>query len=514
MRIKRLPSVFLFVFTVHGIFGLSYTPAQTRQPRDQQVSPDDTAVLHIGSRRELFVDRFLIDEMDGMELKLRLPRPAAPPRQPVSRVDRLGAYVYAAVFKDGDIYRMYGRRERGARLPDSADRELRSASQVYVYAESRDGINWAEPDLGIYDNVPEIEAGNVVFAFEYGVTHNFFPFMDTRPGAPGDERYKAIGGGGPPWFRGELGEKHGPAGLKAYASPDGLHWRKLHDKPIIPGDWGMFDSQNTAFWSESERQYVCYFRVFDNKYTPGVRSIKRSTSDDFIHWRDPVDVHFNLPRPGGPNQYKHKYEQLYINNIKPYDRAPHIYVAMPTRINFDRNAPSETVLTTSRDGIHFDRVFTDVFCRPGLAGRYSNRGHYFAYHAIQTGRDELSLYNYHGQRWTLRLDGFASLHATFEGGRMTTKPLTFQGSALEINARTGAMGYVKVELLDEAGKPIRGYTAEDCDAFAGDNVAAVMMWRSSPDVQSLAARPVRLRFVMKDADVYSLRFITAKEQRP
>jgi len=68
-------------------------------------------------------------------------------------------YGYATVFRDGDIYRMYGRRERGKMLPDNAPRDVRFFNQVICYAESLDGINWSEPALGIYDNVPEIKAG-------------------------------------------------------------------------------------------------------------------------------------------------------------------------------------------------------------------------------------------------------------------------------------------------------------------------------------------------------------------
>ena len=128
------------------------------------------------------------------------------------------------------------------------------------------------------------------------------PFVDTNPDAGADQRYKALGGTGAP-------------GLIAFASPDGIHWRELQKEPVITK--GAFDSQNNAFWSESEGRYVCYFRVFRE----GKRWIARTTSADFIHWTDPVDLELD----GKPRQH------LYTNQIVPYVRAPHIYLGLPTR---------------------------------------------------------------------------------------------------------------------------------------------------------------------------------------
>ena len=469
--------------------------------------------IDVGGRRELFVDRYLIGKLTGARLVMHAPQPAPPPAKPLLTVGRFGGYVYGTVFRDGEVYRLYGRRERGKALPNSAPRDKRWFNQVTCYAESPDGINWTEPDLGIYDNVPEIKAGNVTFAWEFGATHNFTPFLDTNPAAPATQRYKAVGGSRTVKDP-KLLAKYGVGGLRGYVSADAVRWKRLRDEPIIPNEWGAFDSQNLAFWSEAERCYVCYFRVFDNRHSRGVRSVRRSTSKDFLHWTKPVDVRMNRPRPGGPNRYRHRMEQLYVNNIKPYFRAPHIYIGLPTRVNFDRNAPAECLLMTSRDGVNFDRTFTDVFCRPGAAGSYGNRGHYLANHLIQTGPAELSVYNYNGRRWTLRLDGLASLNAPFAGGQMVTRPLTFKGDRLEINARTAGIGFIRVEVQDAEGKPIEGYALAACRPMTGDEVAHEVSWKAGADVSRLSGKRVRLRFVMKDADVYSLRFVPVPKAVP
>lgn len=447
--------------------------------------------LDLGDRRELFVDRYLIERLDGASLRLHHPQPAPPPVDPLPSPGAYGGYVYGTVFQDGALYRLYGRRD------------LKDAPQVTVYAESRDGIHWTEPDLGLYDN-PKVPAGNIVLADEWGTVHNFTPFLDTRPGVPARHRYKAVGGSR---LRPRAAaDKAGPGGLRAYVSADGIRWTRLRDQPIIPNDWGAFDSQNLAFWSSAEQRYVCYFRVFDNKHSPGVRSVRRSTSEDFLTWTDPVDLRINLPRGGGPSRWRRTYEQLYVNNIKPYFRAPHLYIGLPMRINFDRNAPGEIVLATSRDGVNFDRTFAETFCRPGVKGFYGNRGHYFCHQLVQTGPTELSFYTYQVRRWTLRLDGFASLYAGLAGGEMTTRPLTFRGNRLEINAAAGAMGFVKVEIQGADGQPISGFTLADAVPFVGDEVAHVVAWKGGPDVGKLAGKPIRLRFVLKDADVFSLEF--------
>ena len=114
--------------------------------------------------------------------------------------------------------------------------------------------------------------------------------------------------------------------------------------------------------------------------------------------------------------------------------------------------------------------------------------------------------SWHIERLLLRTDGFASVNAPWSGGEMVTKPLTFSGERLEINYRTSAAGSLRVEIQDADGKPLPGFTASDCQEIVGDEIKRVVRWKGGPDMSALAGRPVRLRFVMKDADLYSLRF--------
>ena len=65
---------------------------------------------------------------------------------------------------------------------------------------------------------------------------------------------------------------------------------------------------------------------------------------------------------------------------------------------------------------------------------------------------------------------------------------------------------MKVEITDETGKSLPGFSAEDCDEIIGDELSRTVSWKNATDLSALAGRDVRLRFVMKDADLYSLQF--------
>lgn len=455
--------------------------------------------IDIGSRRELFVDELLFGEFLNTEPKLHTPvklKRTTPPR-PFGH--------YATVLHEEGRYRLY---YRGDIVPGMHWREdgwgKYHENEITLYAESKDGYNWSEPNLGIY-SFPEVPKGNVVLAGaeNFLVTHNFTPFIDRRPGVPREESYKAIGGGRYPrenwgsWptptTRSELREKYGVGGLYIYSSPDGIHWKKMQEEPILTESQGNFDSQNVAFWSEAENCYVCYFRILHK----GLRSIRRSTSEDFRNWTETVAMEANQPG-----------EHLYTNGTHPYFRAPHIYLALPTRFQTNRGSITDVVLMTSRPGTtYYDRLFKDAFIRPGLGpGGWGNRSNYVAYQVVPTSRKEMSLYMYGGDHYTLRTDGFASIHAGFEEGEFLTKPLLFSGNRLEINYSTSAAGMMRVELQEPDGTPIDGFTLDECARIWGDEIERFVKWNKSADLGALTGKPVRIRFVMNEADLFSIRF--------
>jgi hypothetical protein len=454
--------------------------------------------IDIGSRRELFVDDLLIDRLAGACLILHPPQP----REIVLQFDQPweGLYSgYETVLKDGDVFRFYYRGMPVAR--HTLDVE------VTCVAESRDGIHWTRPKVGLYE-LQGSKDNNVVLARHRGC-HNLAPFVDTNPAARPEQRYKALGGTGAP-------------GLIAFTSADGIRWQELQPEPVITK--GAFDSQNNAFWSASERQYVCYFRVFRD----GVRWIARTASQDFIHWSEPVDLDLD----DKPRQH------LYTNQIDAYVRAPQIYLGLPTRFLPGRrvvtdeearrigtpkeydyvNDCTDILLASARGGADFRRTFLEAYIRPGLdLENWTSRANYAARGIVQTGEQELSLYvkhhsgypSIHVRRYTLRPDGFVSVSGPFAGGAMITKPLRFSGNRLTINYSSSAAGGLRVELQTADGRPIDGFALDECPQIIGDRIEHTVAWKSGADLSKLSGQPIRLRFELKDADLYSLQFTGA-----
>jgi hypothetical protein len=116
-----------------------------------------------------------------------------------------------------------------------------------------------------------------------------------------------------------------------------------------------------------------------------------------------------------------------------------------------------------------------------------------------------------GRRLVLRTDGFSSLQAGWDGGEMRTRPLVFVGDCLEVNYATSAAGIMRIEIQSVDGAALPGYSLAECKPIIGDHIARLVRWGENSDVSSLAGQPVRLRFALREADVYSLRFGHAGE---
>jgi hypothetical protein len=491
-----------------------------------------SGTLDIGSRRELFVDDYLIDRLEGKtSLVLHQPQP-----QEISLVHDApwegSGSGYHSVFQDGEKYRMYYKSWHLAVSQGKVKTDTHPL--LCCYAESSDGIRWTKPELGIHE-FGGSRANNIVIASgtigkaQVDAGHPAV-FKDENPAAPADARYKAIV------------RSAGPKGLLAMKSPDGIHFTLLSEEPILTD--GAFDSQNLAFWDAASGQYRAYWRTF-NAGTPAGdaagaknhRAIRTAVSKDFLHWEQQADLTY-VDSP---------IEQLYTNQIKPYHRAPHVLIGFPTRY-IDRGwsdsmralpepehrelrasasprygtAVTEGLFMASRDGVKFKR-FSEAFLRPGSErpGSWNYGQQYLAWHLVETksalegAPSELSLYASESywtgdssalRRYTLRLDGFVSASAPMAGGELVTRPLTFTGKRLLVNFASSAAGDLRVEIQDAAGRPLSGFSLDDCPPLFGDALERPVTWKGGGDVSTLAGKPIRVRFALRDADLYAIQF--------
>ena len=109
-------------------------------------------------------------------------------------------------------------------------------------------------------------------------------------------------------------------------------------------------------------------------------------------------------------------------------------------------------------------------------------------------------------RYSIRKDGFVSASASTAGGSFTTRPIQFTGARLVLNYATSAIGGIRVEIQGEDGKPLPGCSLEECVEMFGDSSKRPVTWTSGASLGTFAEKPIRLRFVLKDADLFSLRF--------
>jgi len=456
----------------------------------------------LGSRLELFVDDYLIERLEGAYLELHQPRSAGV----AIRFDQPWEGEFSGfpdIVRDGDTYHMYyrglGPWKKGEPLVEST-----------CHAVSKDGIHWEKPTADIIELLGS-KKNNAVFKGS-----GFAPFLDTRPGVPHSERLKALKG--PPRLQVDIG-------VRAYSSSDGVHWTRIKDDAVYAGD-----RLGSIFWSSAEDQYVQYIRSDDKRSGEMIRSISRATSPDFLNWSKFEFMDFGRARPS-------KEEQLYTVGVTPYFRAPHIYLALAARFLPTKRALTEeqcqalgrhplgggceniadTVFLSTRasDTARIQRTFLEGFVRPGLEpSSWTSRTNYPGKGMLQTDKGEISIYvqrdygfkSNRMERLVLRTDGFSSIRSPYRGGELLTRLLTFSGKELLLNYSTSAAGSIRVEILDDSGVPVDGFKLADCSELIGDEIERAVRWNQVSDLSPLRGTSVRLRFVLKDADLYSIRF--------
>jgi len=468
--------------------------------------------LRLVNQRELFLDDAVLETLHGVDARLATPVPAGVVLKFDDPWEGKFSGAFVSIIRDQNLFRMYYRGAGG--IGGGKD-------EITCYAESEDGMRWRKPKLGLVEAKGNRDNNILLGYHPERYTHNFAVLLDDRPGVPAAQRYKAVGGG--MTTSAESKATGAVRGLYRFVSADGIHWEKVPGEPLFKGY--ALDTQNVLAWIPAENCYAVYLRMWteDEPGKPhwrGVRLIARSISKDFVTWSEPERMTYgDTPL-----------EDLYTNATHPYFRAPQLLIAMPFRFAPERrilpqtelealrvdksmwSGVSDAVILTSRGGATYQRKFMESFVRPGPDRiNWAARSTIPALGVIPTGPAEMSFFvtRAYGtpecrlERMTLRTDGFASLHAGYPAGYAITKPLALAGNALVANFATSSIGFVKIAVLDERGAEISGFTAMDAIELAGDRIDEPVKWKSGKTIADLGGRTVRLKFILRDADMYS-----------
>jgi hypothetical protein len=493
----------------------------------------DALVLH---GKQLFIDDHVIGEMHGVEKKLN--RPVKHPGNPVLRSDQPWEHLmsYGAVIHDpGDgLFKLW--------YTDwTADKNPVATT---CYATSKDGISWQKPVIN-----PQEGTNRVMFDPPEPYAGYAGVIIDPRE-RDASRRYKMLYSAKP------TGKVSSIAVHLAY-SADGIHWKQEPKNPLIP----YSDTQIAPYWDAPRGRYVAYLRFGP----PNIRLISRIESEDFLHWSPKVTVigHRGTPQAGvvaAVNQLGAAKMATKSKLDEPLSTVFYGMAAMPyagVHIGLLNTYHGETIQPIPEDKLWMDRKDVQLtFSRNGLTWQRVGRNGAFTAEDLHSDRDwkqealdaafisygelhkdwdggsigcphhaplivgdEIRFYYTAGigRNWakyhkdpdthavglaTLRLDGFVSVDAGNEPGTLTTKPLVFIGDTLEINANA-AGGSLTVEALDAQGQPIPGFSAADGTPITTDSVRHVVRWKDNPDCQLLQARPIRLRFHLKNARLYA-----------
>jgi len=470
--------------------------------------------IDVGNQKQLFIDDRFIESSENVALTMNPPRKVGPVLVGEHEWE-VGWVSSGTVLEDNGVFKMwYSAHEVG--------KNGKLGPGHNCYATSTDGIHWEKPNLGLVE-FKGSKDNNIIAA---GGT----VFID--PKAPADQRYKMLCQ--MYWPDPEKG------GLYIRTSPDGLKWTP-HETRLLPF---VPDTQNQVFYDPRIDKYVAYIRT----WAP-LRKVGRIEMDDCMKpWPfTPLEKPYHIwgqdkiPVPSTEFHQAISYDEFdpvpsdhYTPAVVQYPWAADAYFAFPSAYlhfpeppegKYNNDGLLDIQLFVSRDGVTFHRIERGPYIALSPEGAPDSKCLYMNVGMLRVG-DELYQYyvgfhHSHGEYvdWpelkgmgaiclvVQRLDGFVSADAAWGGGALTTPPITFEGSKLELNINCSAMGTARVELRDADDNPIEGFTLADADIIYGNNVHKIVTWKGNPDVSALAGKPIKLHFKMRAAKLYAFQFL-------
>ncbi len=402
----------------------------------------------------------------------------------------------------------------GTVLPNEKEKGYRLWYQSWageyadLYATSKDGLTWEKPELGIVDYKGS-KANNI---FLRRTKEDVLPQVIYTPWEKdSNRRYKLLN-----YDYGRTRPDHLIRGYWGAYSPDGIHWTDVAHNPVLkdPGDVGQF------VWDDHTHRYIGFPKIFAIVRGFRRRCVGFTATKDFEHWPstrlimmpDKADDHW-VTQPGQRTEF-------YGLSAFPYESGYLGFLWIFHITDAHDDGPIYCELASSRDGIHWVREETvngeRIPILPvGPRGSW-DQGMIFTPNHPLVENNTIKLW-YGGCKQThgapedsakaaiglatLRKDGFVSLDADETIGIVTTRSLKNLHQELLVNANAGS-GSLKVEVLDENGNVLPGYSAGECHIIRSDGTALPVSWQKHKHLPDLHAG-LRLRFILQHAELYS-----------
>ena len=481
------------------------------------------ADIHPQHHRQLFLDDGAIESMSGLQRVLHQPVNTGPVIQP----DRSRGQV---AVQSSSVPQWNP--EKGVWEWWYKGFTTYTDEYLTLYATSADGEHWEMPDLGLYEWNGS-SSNNVAFVSDQAnLCHVIRDVVDGDP----QRRYKGL------FSDGDHMDRY--PGVSA----DGFRWEISGGPPIPSHD------TSTLVRDDIGNRYLAIVK----HRTEWGRSAFLTTSPDFDYWTDPElvlhtdeidqrnrkrriqavvdDPAYLSPPVVDDRDYL---AQLYMMPVMPYEG---LYVGFPLLFNpsgadgpqNNHTGLNQVELAVSRDARQWERVADRavfVGVEPWEGGANFGNAQVALCGAPLARDEEIWIYHiacrYRGHRdlfadldpsiynddffdpstaiclAKLRRDGFVSLHPETAGGELLTKPFNWEQGGLRVNADVEARGEILVEVVDgDSLCPLPGRSTGECQAMRGDQLAGEIKWNdgSRPPIGD---RPIRLRFFLRDASLYS-----------
>jgi hypothetical protein len=464
-------------------------------------------VIPINVGRQLFIDDFLVESTD-LNRTYHMPEKYAgnPVLKPETAIER-------GEVEPENHTKPYGHGNAGAGPksggcwwdPDDQLFKLWYETSWFgpvAMAVSKDGLQWDRPQFDVRPG------SNIVSPI--GITPDSWTVVRNWDSSDPEHKWAM-------YIQPPGGSQQG----SSWASPDGIHWGRR----VVTGETG---DRSSMFYNPFRKKWVYSLRA---GFPGRGRARKYLECNDYLgdaQWTEGDKVPWAMADElDPPDPYIGDAAQLYNLDAVAYESIMlglfEIHRGPGNQICAKAGVPKITELNFaySRDGFHWDRPDRraqipaerkDVWDR-GYVQSLGNvctvvgdklLFYYIAYQGnMAKAGSGNSMYDRSATGAAmLRRDGFASMDAPAQGGTLTTRPVTFTGRNLFVNADC-PQGELRAEVLDEAGDPIAPFTLANCLPLSADSTLAAVSWRDGADLSALAGKTVRLRFELTSGSLYA-----------